>query len=293
MGSLSSDEQAEFDKLMQDDSFRKEVEIYASIYQISTRLQATPSFDASNAWNEVDAKISTKPSVMWSRRAWVGAAASVALILISWFIFRSPQSDPNTGLSLLAQDNAQVHELNDGSVVYVQEGSELMIGDGFNETDRKLELSGTACFQVAPLKDFPFTVVSGEAVVTVTGTRFTLSPDQLYVSEGHVNLSNLGIEVDIVAGQSVDLLSNKTSLIEPDQVAAWIQGAMEFNNVSLKVIIDQAQQFYKTNIRISESRLDERFTVSLEGLSLDEAVNILAKLTNTRISKDSQGYILE
>ena len=278
---------------MEEESFQKEVELYTSIYAVSDQLEPTPAFDHSSAWLQVNAELTPRRVSMWSRRAWLGAAASVVLILLSWFIFRSPQTDPKTGLSLLAHDNAKVHELNDGSLVYINEGSEVLVSEGFNQVDRKIELKGTACFQVTPLEKFPFTVTSGEAIVTVTGTRFTLSPDQLRVSEGQVNLHNNNRDLQIIAGQVVDLSSNDAFQSLEDETASWIQGAMEFNNVSLKHILKQAEQFYKTSIRISDSRLDEQFTVSLAGLSLDEALNVLSKLTNTRISKDSQGYILQ
>jgi len=293
MCSLSAEEKAAFEQYMQEDSFKKEVELYASIFSVSEQLEPTPAFDHSIAWAQMEAELIPMRTAMWSRRAWLGAAASVVLIMLSWLIFRSPQSDPNTGLSLLAQDNAQVHELNDGSVVYLQAGSELSINDGFDQVDRKLELNGTACFQVAPLKNFPFTVISGEAIVTVTGTRFTLSPDQLLVSEGRVELKNANQDFRLNAGEMVDLRTNELLSEVEAESATWIQGAMEFNNVSLKHIIEQAEQFYKTRIRINDSRLDERFTLSLAGLTLDQALNVLSKLTNTRISKDSQGYILE
>lgn len=278
---------------MEDSSFREEVELYRVIMEVSDEVDMWPEFNADTAWNDLNSRIEVKTQPMWYSRPWVGAAAAVVLLLVSWFVFNGRDTSDQTGLSLLAHDNTQLHELNDGSLIYLTQGSELIVSGDFDELDRKVILNGRAYFDVSPLKEFPFTVVSGEAVVTVTGTQFDLSPDQLLVTEGQVLLDNLHSEFTVVSGHGVDLSTNEEIVSDEVPNYSWINGAMVFNNVSLKHIIEQTEQHFQVRILISESRLDERYTVSLEDLDLDQVLNVLSKLTQTEISKDSQGYILE
>ena len=97
----------------------------------------------------------------------------------------------------LAEDHIREIILPDGSRVTLNVGSDITFRDDFGATSREVILNGAAFFNVVPDADIPFRVYSGESIVEVTGTRFSVSEE-----EDHVQVSVLSGRVLLCASDS-------------------------------------------------------------------------------------------
>jgi ferric-dicitrate binding protein FerR (iron transport regulator) len=70
--------------------------------------------------------------------------------------------------------------LPDGTEVWLNANSKIVYDDDFNRTDRKVQLTGEAYFNVAKNQEKPFTIQAGGVKVKVLGTVFNLRcyPDE-------------------------------------------------------------------------------------------------------------------
>jgi ferric-dicitrate binding protein FerR (iron transport regulator) len=74
-----------------------------------------------------------------------------------------------------------VREINlpDGSTVWLNSNSTLLLPENFSSKHRKLFLKGEAFFEVHKDKDNSFRVFSGNSVTEVLGTSFNINSDTI------------------------------------------------------------------------------------------------------------------
>jgi ferric-dicitrate binding protein FerR (iron transport regulator) len=168
----------------------------------------------------------------------------------------------------------------------------------FNGSDRKVELTGEAYFEVAPSfarsgKKRPFFVNANDVIVEVLGTHFNVnnytdeSALKVTLLEGSVKVkSDFGgqhSEVVIKPGEqaSVSQSSPKSQLIpvqtaDLDQVMAWKNGAFYFNGESLQSIMKQLSRYYNVDVEYEGDVPDKKFGGMINrNKNLNEVLNVL------------------
>lgn len=145
--------------------------------------------------------------------------------------------------------------LADGTKVWLNAGSSISYPVPFAGTERRVEVSGEAYFDVAPNKKKPFRVVSKNAEVEVLGTQFNFSAyeDQSFVSatllEGSLRFSSGKEQVLLKPGQQAVKSDEIQGLklvknIDSVHVAAWKRGVFDFNNASLQEVLRELSRWY-------------------------------------------------
>ncbi|MGC4234379.1 MAG: FecR domain-containing protein [Niabella sp.] len=145
--------------------------------------------------------------------------------------------------------------LADGTKVWLNAGSSISYPVPFAGTERRVEVSGEAYFDVAPNKKKPFRVVSKNAEVEVLGTQFNFSAyeDQPFVSatllEGSLRFSSGKEQVLLKPGQQAVKSDEVQGLklvknIDSAHVAAWKRGVFDFNNASLQEVLRELSRWY-------------------------------------------------
>ncbi len=151
--------------------------------------------------------------------------------------------------------------LADGSKIWINAASSLRFPTAFTGTEREVELTGEAYFEVAENKNMPFIVKNKGVEVKVLGTNFNVNA---YNDEP-------GIKVTLVEG-SVRVAQPDThysQLIEPGQAAvisrsgssnikvetadvgeatAWKNGLFVFNNTNIQSVMRQITRWYDTEV---------------------------------------------
>ena len=149
-------------------------------------------------------------------------------------------------------------ELADGSKVWLNAASSLRFPTIFMGSNRTVELAGEGYFEVAHNAAMPFLVKTGEITVQVLGTHFNINSyeDEPVIRttliEGAVNVTKKEKAIRLSPGQQAvldnagELVLNKH--INTDEIIAWQQGYIHFENADLKTILRQVARWYDIEI---------------------------------------------
>lgn len=148
-------------------------------------------------------------------------------------------------------------QLSDGTKVWLNADSRLRFPVSFTGTERVVELTGEAYFEVAKNKHVPFKVMTGTKTVEVLGTHFDVNayPNDIYQTtllEGSVKLS-------VQKGASTRLRPCEQGVLDGQggfnvreadtaSVVAWKNGIFLFRNESITDIMKQVARWYDVDI---------------------------------------------
>jgi ferric-dicitrate binding protein FerR (iron transport regulator) len=165
-------------------------------------------------------------------------------------------------------------ELADGSKVWLNAASSLRYPTTFTGKQRTVELTGEGYFEVAHNPAMPFHVKAGEMNVQVLGTHFNINSyeDEPLIRttliEGEVNVSKKEKAIKLSPGQQAvfdntgELTLNKN--VNTDEIIAWKEGYMHFENADLKTILRQVARWYDIEIVYEGFNSNQTFFVILK-----------------------------
>ncbi|MBV4355718.1 FecR family protein [Pinibacter aurantiacus] len=156
--------------------------------------------------------------------------------------------------------------LPDGSKVWLNAASSIRYPNHFTGSERKVEITGEAYFDVAKDASAPFVVQAGNEDIQVLGTEFNVMSydDEAYVKTTLVN-GSVKVGVDYAArilkpGQQSQVAKNQSlqvkSDIDVDEVIAWKNGRFAFSEVSLETIMKQVARWYDVEVSFNDKIYD-------------------------------------
>jgi transmembrane sensor len=159
--------------------------------------------------------------------------------------------------------------LPDGSKVWLNSVSTLRFPAVFDGTERNVELTGEAFFEVAENAKKPFIVKTNSMRVMVTGTQFNIMAysDEKFSAttlvEGSVNVSNIRGNMVLKPGEQV--VSNhgaelSKSAVDVEQNIAWKNGLFQFSNSDMRTVMNQISRWYDVTIEYNGSVPDKHFS---------------------------------
>jgi hypothetical protein len=155
-------------------------------------------------------------------------------------------------------------ELADGSKVWLDAGSELKYPPQFTGSERLVELSGEAFFDVAETAERPFRVRIKDAEVEVLGTFFTIMAyddepeNRTAVVNGSVKVTTDQKSVTVKAGQEAEVIYSSQAgeagvpvvrSIDLKYVLAWKNGIYHFQAMELRTIMREVARAYDVTIQ--------------------------------------------
>ncbi len=185
--------------------------------------------------------------------------------------------------------------LADGSKVWLNSSSSLRFPATFNETERRVELTGEGYFEIAPSrlpsgKRIPFFVnvnnVWNPGLVEALGTHFNI---MAYEDEESVNTTLLegAVKVDmnnqtvvLKPGEQAHAVSDKaiavSSSVDTDNVIAWKNGMFFFYSENIQSIMRQISRWYDIEVSYKGAVSRESFSgiVSRES-NLEQVLKIM------------------
>ncbi|MDN3582956.1 FecR domain-containing protein [Mucilaginibacter flavus] len=148
--------------------------------------------------------------------------------------------------------------LPDGTAVWLNAASSLKFPTAFIGTERDVELTGEAYFEVAKNKAKPFKVTANNVKVEVLGTHFNVNayndePDlKTTLLEGSVKLSSGNELAMLVPGQQGTLGkqggSFKVATVDTDDAVAWKNGNFNFAKEDVQSILRKVSRWYNVDI---------------------------------------------
>lgn len=147
--------------------------------------------------------------------------------------------------------------LPDGSLVWLNAASTIRYPTAFTGTERRVEVTGEAYFEIAKNATMPFMVSTGGVAITVLGTNFNVNayPDEtsrrVTLLAGSVKVTQ-GNESELLLpgrqakiGKDIKVLSN----VDVDEVMAWKNGKFIFGEkTDIATIMRQVARWYDVDV---------------------------------------------
>jgi len=293
LGTADQKDEQKFRQLIGDDPGKlAEFQLIQKIWQEAESVKVFEQIDTRSDWKLVASRVNLFPrnyrKIPWNVYFLRIAALVILTFGLSIGFYKLVLLNKNTESGFTTyKTNEQKKEiiLPDGSAITLNAGSDLAFRDGFGTNSREVILNGEAFFNVNHNPELPFKVYSGESVVEVTGTSFSISQNKsevrVSVISGTVILSssdNVGEKISLHANQSA-LLSDKNEIMVEDgipvNVLSWKTGHLIFNQTPIdSALIDIARHF-RRNLDL-ETVIDENITAEFQDQPLHE---ILGELT--------------
>jgi len=180
--------------------------------------------------------------------------------------------------------------LPDGSRVWLNAASSIRYPTAFTGNERKVEITGEAYFEVAPVRlrsgqKMPFIVQEGGMSVQVLGTHFNVNgyedEDAVRTTllEGSVKVSKDDVYVLLKPGEQTSL-SHSSNLSQPipvqtDEVMAWKNGQFAFRDATIESIMRQAARWYDVDV-VYDATITKHFIANIpRSVPLSELLKVL------------------
>ena len=180
------------------------------------------------------------------------AAALLIVCAAALTLLLRKGGEANDGLLILHNEKGALTlatTLEDGSIVYLADDTQLHYPEHFMPHKREVSLKGEALFDVKGKPERPFLVTAGEARIEVSGTAFNVlhtdsKPLELSVWQGEVKvvLGENGRSMHARAGQTLRLASSGHLSLEqtPGDTPAFshYKGGIRFKDEKLSDILE-------------------------------------------------------
>jgi ferric-dicitrate binding protein FerR (iron transport regulator) len=223
---------------------------------------------------------------------WLRVAAALLPLFIlagSYFLLKNAleERDVAVNISVPYGENREV-KLSDGSVVFLNAGSNLQYTVASGKTVRDVILNGEAYFSIAKDASRPFTVRTEHLSIEVPGTEFNVKayPDETKTT---ATLNSGRIKAETDGGQAYVLnpggqlsyssrsKSATLSHVDATDFSAWKDGRLIFNDTPLHEIIAAIERKFDVRFAPDSSiDLDDRYSVKfIHGEDLPRIMKIM------------------
>ncbi|WP_184549676.1 FecR family protein [Mucilaginibacter sp. FT3.2] len=155
--------------------------------------------------------------------------------------------------------------LADGTNVWLNAASSIKFPVLFNGSERRVQVTGEAYFEVTHDKTKPFRVESNGQIIEVVGTHFNVNA---YADENEVKTTLLEGSVKVKVGDKNYLLKPgeqsqlKNGVVnvtdgDTEEAIAWKNGIFHFNDASIESVMRQLSRWYNVDVKY-EGKIQER-----------------------------------
>jgi transmembrane sensor len=181
--------------------------------------------------------------------------------------------------------------LPDGSKVWLNALTSLKFPTVFKGTERVVELTGEAYFEVAKNKSMPFKVkLAGNTSIEVLGTHFNImayaneGSIQATLLEGSINVQKNGLTKIMIPGQEASITDEiKLQRVDADEAISWKNGLFSFDKSNIHTVMRQIERWYNVEVVYENKVPNYQITGYISRSSnLSEVIKIL-ELSGLRI----------
>ena len=293
----------------------------ARLWVLAMKIEETPISDNDiqiallKTWDRINDLKETNQTITIWRNKWFASAA--AIIVISSFLFfiysNYHTSSDITYNELIEQrndrlieqinnsDKPQLITLSDASSVLLQPKSRLSYPKNFDDSSRKVYLSGEGFFEIAKDAKKPFYVYANEVVTKVYGTSFRV---KAYSNQPNVEILVRTGKVKVSSNREIQNVSQEELILLPNQAARFVRNSLtfekilditkdeplnstenaiellsfEFNDTPVSQIFRTLEQGYLVKINFPTDNLKDCFlTTSLSDEPLPEKLKIICE----------------
>ena len=233
-----------------------------------------------------------------------GIAAAIALVIISADFakqgIRKEMAENVTTVTVPPGQRMDI-TLADGTLVKLNSGASISYPGLFSRKERRVHLSGEACFKVTHNEKQPFVVNTYAADVTVLGTEFNVNADEeagefsTALIEGRVMVTNVsdGQNVTLAPDQIVTIRDGRFQVDNTDASDSilWTEGIIDIANVDFGTLIRRIEKAYGVDIVVQLDSIPSVDCTSGQIVisdGIDHAMRILSQLSGFTYGKDQR-----
>ncbi|SFG90999.1 FecR family protein [Pedobacter insulae] len=195
--------------------------------------------------------------------------------------------------------------LPDGSEIWLNANSEIVIPASFNKAYRDLNLQkGEAYFKVAKNKFKPFRVFAAKTKIEALGTEFNVRYDneskdlKAFLVEGSISVSKKNEQSvirpnQLYQGDDLTGLSSISEMQNPTTQYAWKSGYFEYANTPLPEILKDLSRWYNFNFEIHQKYRNKTLTGKIARKQPFNEVLAILEFSGIKYRKEGSNLILE
>lgn len=262
-------------------------------------------------WNRVKAEKKRSGIRKVNFRFVYWAAAILLIGIVIGNVFNSDFIKPSeTAYYISKASKGSVAEtvLPDGTVIFLNAGSEVKYLATQGKKIREVFLEGEAWFKVKKSKEIPFVVHTSYYDVRVMGTEFNVKAYSeeaeviTTLEEGSIEIvstDQLKLAKNVLLKPGEQLVYNKTrkelhvSQVTTQIYSAWKENKLVFINMSLSELVKLLERKYGVEIKVlDESLLNYHYDGSFKNETIIEVLNILQKTLPINYKLNGQEVII-
>lgn len=235
---------------------------------------------------------------LWKRSSvlWRVAAILITVSFLGLYLLLTDSDQPE----LLAESGDSKIEwtLNDGSRIVLRPHSDLyQISE--NDESQHYFIDGEAYFDVQKNDDRKFIVQTGEAIVEVTGTRFTLrswdSMTLVFLEEGSIVFSNNDRSGEVLMSPGQASMVRNGRITEPLETSpeiylGWLNDELILDSRRLEDVIGEISHHFDITINLEPSLHNEELSGTIQLDDPDKILDDLALSLGADIKKITAGH---
>jgi len=290
-------------------SRRSELEKISALWEESARCQTFEGIDTEADWSKVQQigiAFEMRHKVIPIRKVLIRVAAVVlfaaGLSFALFMVFKPSGKNPSYYLSFESLGQVKSTQLPDGSVVTLNKNSSLWYSHDFDVKSRDVILQGEAYFEAEHNPKLPFRVYSGNSVVEVTGTSFSICEDTAFVRvlvlSGSVSfqLADNPEIATIVSKDESGFIFRDNTLEKQQQVnlnnISWKTGQLVFHKTPVGSALQDIAHHFSMELSV-EASLNDSLTAQFTGQSLEDILEELQLITSLSIHQTDNVIVVK
>lgn len=278
-----------------------------SVWEKTASLAVFDQIDVDKNWNAVSAKLQLGKKegrqVFMLPKLLRYAAAILLLAVAAFLITRNTGNSSIDMMTLTASNDIEAYELPDGTIVWLNEGSQLIYPSTFSPDERRIELKGQGFFDVAHDASHPFIVKTGETETKVLGTTFNLKggkdnvATELVLVTGKVSFTKGAQELVLLPGEKVTIDNNGIIVKAANtnkNFMAWRTRSLVFENTAMEQVMKDIADLYGVTLTFEESAFKTcPLTTRFDGETLESVLETIELLFAVDIEQNGNTYIIK
>ena len=299
-GKATKEEQEELLAWLRNKKNRIDFNSYSLDWQKSLDKNQLPE-GSEKSWNNIQTQLLQKSFNRWQKSLKMHRFLRVAAIFffvisigsLTYFLSDRREKAAEFYTSVIAEfGQISKIKLPDGSMVWLNSGSEITYSNNFASENRDIKLVGEAYFQVTKNEELPLIVDCEELQVKVLGTKFNVTayPKSKHIDivleKGSIELLDREVEsfsYKIKPGELAKFdKTNRRLLISNVNISkytSWKEGVINIYNQTLEELTERLEVRYNQRFKLNDDVKDFHFTFTIKNESIDEIIKLMEKIS--------------
>ncbi|MEC5144298.1 FecR domain-containing protein [Chitinophaga sp. 212800010-3] len=258
--------------------------------------------------NRID-DVARRRRLIWFSRAAAAVLLLAALGTGTWLFLKKPRAPVlPVQTSIASGDHIKQLQLPDGTKIWLNTASNLIVPENFGNNTRELTLTGEAYFEVANSPAAPFVLHTGKLTTRVLGTSFNV---KAYTEDKTIAVTVVSGKVGVTSRSGAKA---EPMLVTPDQRAvydktnnelqreehigsgdmtAWKEGRLLFRNTPMNEVLNALKRRYHVNVSCSPAMEDCPVYGDFNNEPLEKVLKVLALSLRGEIVPQDDGFLIK